>query len=530
MGSTRLLSIHLLRDAAVRTNGILESGRTVDAHAINVHGQKIGTLYIGEPSPREPNWRSLFDQAIPGKLNGLVNSTTSAVFVIPAGKRTFALTFGYGRFLLAPGSTENGFGLRVTLNSVDPNAIRSIDKTSFDSLVSHTRTQGSLAGTPMQLGIDAERDLMRAVTGSPIDGSLGMRLAGMDALSASVKVGLTDLPALLERYLRKSEETGYRKDFPWVDQVREIRDDGQIGSLDATLSDRIRKGDLARIWLAVPELVEWAEIEGFTYRPSASRMVFGDLDLNDFLDESTSAGIDADFLRHARVHQIDSVSGNAVKKWPVYRCVCAEMTKDDKEFVLSGGRWYEVDSDYVARVDTIIDTIPEFGNALPDYNDVNERAYNTRLAAGNRGAWFLMDFDLVRYGGARSSFEFCDVITADRQLIHVKNYGGSAVLSHLFAQGLNSAKLFLDSRDFREKLQGKLPASVLAQFPLTRPDPTQYEIVYAVVSDSDSAIKTALPFFSRMNLKAAATQLWSYGFRVSIAKIRDRTVAVKKAA
>lgn len=530
MATNRLFSIYLLREASVAAGNFLDSDRDVDAHPIKVAGRRIGELHVGSPVTKVPRWRSLFEAALPGKLNRIMNSTTSAVLIVPAGGRTFALTFGYGRFLLAPGSWEEGFGLKATLNAVDPRAIRSIDKKSFDALVSHTRTQGSREGTPLQLGINAEKDLLRAVTGKPVDGSLGKRLAGMDALSAAVDAELSDLPDLLERYLQKSAETGYRKAFPWVDQIREIRDVDRQQHLDSSLVGRLRAGQFTKIWMAVPEMVEWVDVDGFVYRAGKSETVHRDLDIKDFLAGIDPSTVAVDDLRRARVFQVNAADGARVKKWTVYQCLYSEMTEGAKEFVLSNGRWYEVDANYVQNVNSSVGAIPDSSISLPDYDDPDERSYNERLTRDHPDRFFLMDRDLIRHGGNHSSFEFCDVVSAQRQLVHVKNYGGSAVLSHLFAQGLNSAKLFLRDSSFRTKLSTKLPAGVGADFPTTRPDPSKFEVVYAIVSDSESPIKDSLPFFSRMTLHSAATELLMLGFGLSIAKIRDRAAAHQKAA
>jgi uncharacterized protein (TIGR04141 family) len=243
MASKRVLSIYLLRESFVATGTFLEADPGPESYSIEHGRQSIGTLYVRQSGDKRPGWCSLFDTALPGKLDRLKNRTTSALLVVPAGGRTFALTFGYGRFLLTPGAWEESFGLKVTLNSVDPRGVRSIDKKSFDTLVSHTRTQGSREGTPIQLGTDAERDLLRAATGKPTDETLGRRLAGMDALSAAVTVDLSGIPSLLERYLKQSKQTEYRRSFPWVDQVREIGDASTVAQLDSILVERIAKRD-----------------------------------------------------------------------------------------------------------------------------------------------------------------------------------------------------------------------------------------------------------------------------------------------
>jgi len=41
------------------------------------------------------------------------------------------------------------------------------------------------------------------------------------------------------------------------------------------------------------------------------------------------------------------------------------------------------------------------------------------------------------------------LITKDKEIVHVKHYGGSAVLSYLFSHGVVSGELFIADEDFR---------------------------------------------------------------------------------
>ncbi|MBI3628357.1 MAG: TIGR04141 family sporadically distributed protein [Candidatus Rokubacteria bacterium] len=88
-----------------------------------------------------PRWTEFFGSHI--NANDLRSSGVAAIFIVRAGGRFFALTFGHGRYLLEPDSYEEGFGLRVTLNSVSPERIRTIDRKAIDATGRHSRDQAS---------------------------------------------------------------------------------------------------------------------------------------------------------------------------------------------------------------------------------------------------------------------------------------------------------------------------------------------------------------------------------------------------
>jgi uncharacterized protein (TIGR04141 family) len=103
-------------------------------------------------------------------------------------------------------------------------------------------------------------------------------------------------------------------------------------------------------------------------------------------------------------------------------------------------------------------------------------------------------------------------------MIHVKRYGASSVLSHLFAQGLVSATTFLSDPSFREKVNGLVPPPLRLVSPVTQPDAADYEIAFFVASRSAGPL--ALPFFSRVTLRHTYTQLAAYKFRATLTKVQ----------
>ena len=128
-----------------------------------------------------------------------------------------------------------------------------------------------------------------------------------------------------------------------------------------------------------------------------------------------------------------------------------------------------------------------------------------------------MDRQLISYGGRRSKVEFCDLLSKANDVIHVKKYGGSSLLSHLFAQALVSAESFLHEEEFRKKLNDKLPEGFKLPNVDKTPSAKNYPISLAIMSDKPGALE--LPFFSKVSLKYAVKHLRNLGFEVSKLKI-----------
>lgn len=509
------LNIFLIKDDAGDVDVFLPTRAALEKHALLKDGISIGDLYVRKPRSNPPSWGRFFAHYLDPKELGK-SSSTAAVLVVPVGGRWFAITFGQGRFLLKPESWEESFGLRVTLNSAAADKIKSIDKLSFDALSTHSKVQSSQEAAPQDFGLDVEQDLVRAVTGTPDDKTLGHRVSGMDALRACVSVSLERLPELLGRYAENFRSKAYQKSFPWVDNIAEVSRPSQKDELDQRLVELINTKPLERCWMAVPEIVEWANIDGFRFGMSKRHPKYDDIHLDNFLQELRDpAQVTINQLRHNLVYCIGDEDRH-IQQWPVYKCIYCELDVDKESYLLSGGKWYRVTKDFVADVNTAFASIPRYPVEFPEYDDGSEGEYNVRVAAAEPGRFALMDKKLVSYGTGR--FEFCDLYTRDKDIVHIKRYGGSSVLSHLFAQGTNSGELFQTQADFRAAVNKLLPKAHRFVDSSTRPAYEEYQVVFAVVSDA-AGDKLTIPFFSRLNLRSAIRRLSGYGYRVAIAKI-----------
>jgi uncharacterized protein (TIGR04141 family) len=486
----------------------------------------LGTLFVEARSSKPPRWGSFFVPQVDLMQLGRVSST-AAVFYTTVNGRVFLLTFGQGRHLLQPACYEDQFGLRVTLNSIGENRFRSIDKHTLDSIGRHTRVQASKEAPPSEFGLDIERDLLHAVTGRPTDVSLGSTLSGLDSLHVLVRATLRSLRSLLARYLHQFGLKAYEKKFPWLNQISEVRDAVLREALDKLMLATIARQSFDKCWLAVPEIIEWDKVAGFRYGKGAKRAIVHEIDFQSFLaDSGKSAGeLSVEFLDR---HDVTAIDDDGVEKyhWSVYRCIYCEVDKSKETYILSSGRWYRIAEDFVAVVNKFYKRIPHYDAELPEYNDATEGDYNKRLAGVPKSQFTLMDARQIPIGGGYSTVEFCDLFSLGNDLIHVKRYGGSSALSHLFSQGLVSGQLFMSDAEFRKEVNARLPASRKFADTRSRPDPRSYRIVFAVVKD-EAGKSLSLPFFSRLNARQAVQTLAGYGYRVTLAKIPINEVLAK---
>jgi uncharacterized protein (TIGR04141 family) len=105
------------------------------------------------------------------------------------------------------------------------------------------------------------------------------------------------------------------------------------------------------------------------------------------------------------------------------------------------------------------------------------------------------------------------------EMLHVKHYGGSNLLGHLFNQGLISGELLREHGDYVKQVNKVLPEKFLLDDSDVPRDVAGYTIVFGIISQSDEE-KLRIPFFARVALKNVCRRLESIGYKkICIAKI-----------
>lgn len=514
------LSICLLREGTTFESALTDSSKS-DSHDVRV-GQIDCRLFVNNGYLRLPGWTKTLGEIVNLDVFKKARSV-SAVLLVPSSGRLFAVTFGYGRTLLDPRWLEDRFGLKVVLNTIDASHVKSVDKRSLDALGRQARVQTSKAANVREFGIDVEQDLLTAVTGTPTNSEkFGTRITGADSLRVTYASKFSKLPGILKNLYDSSQAKGYLKEFPWVDQLREVSKN-QIDGLNQRLLEKLSR-DNRDIRLAVPTILDWGEIAGFQYNGIGDDLERDELELSDVDECLRAEGLTwSSVFDSARVTAVDD-RGTPVQTWALRRCMFGEIADKNSTFVLSGGQWYEVQSDFVTRVNEDVEKIPDF-ETLPQYNDKDEAGYCNRIAREVE-EWTHFDRNLIQYGGGRSQVEFCDLYrAADTTLLHIKRYSGSAPLSHLFAQGLVSGEAFRGDESFRVSVNEKLPRE--RRLANLAKAPEGCNIVFGIVK----ADKLQLPFFAKVALRQTAKRLTNLTFNVRKAHIGvDATAAATRRA
>jgi uncharacterized protein (TIGR04141 family) len=512
------LTVYLAKEEFCAADEVLKPNVARSEIPVELNGQQLGSLFLMHSKSNPPPWAGFFNKVVDSEQIGY-NRSTGALLTIQDQDRLFLLTFGQGRHLIRPGCIETNFGLRSALNLLRPESIRSIDKSSLEALPKQAREQSGVAVGLQFFGIDVERDLLRAITGTPKHPTLGLRIFGGDPMKISVDIELQEVKPLLQSILRAYVDNSYKAGpFSWIDHIGEVKDRDLADQLDHELVTKINGRALDNIWLCAPQLIEWDRVVGFKYSLGRRALRYHDTRIEEWLEILDQEPIDAQIIRRRKIMCVDS-DDYTVFEDTVYRFIYAEIWHEGTAYILNAGKWYAVDRRYVESVEQEYKMIQAkaYERDLLIYDDETETAYNKRLAASNPLEFVLMDTENISLPGAASPIEPCDLYRSGKELIHVKRYGGSSVLSHLFNQGLVSGELLQRDREFREKFNEKLPAALKMPSAKRMPERGEYTVVYAIISEQEEGL--TVPFFSKISLKHAVARLEAFGFNVRLAKI-----------
>jgi uncharacterized protein (TIGR04141 family) len=514
------LTVSLAKPDVTRAEALRDSD-SVESRVVPALGQDPA-LFVSSRSPHPPPWQTYLEPHVAGDLAGLYAASAGAALLIDASGRLFALTFGQGRHLLNAEAFENDFGLKVVLNAVAPDQLKSVDSRTIDETTMHTRRDVSRDSSFSAFGLDVSRDLLRAVTGTPQDETLGPRLTGSDALGLQTRLPVPELPGLLARLLDVYGGDTYRANgFEFIDFLRPEKRASRVRELEERLVSALNEREITDVHLAAPETLDWLDIEGFRFSTARDEAPESDPHITTYVASRADDELTVKLLKDDRMEALRASDGQQQGTWPILRCIVYQAELEGELYVLSAGDWFRVSLDFKERVYRDVGRLPHL-EGLPDADvGTNEDDYNVKAAAALGG--LCLDKKFV-YDGGPDKMELCDILTREGGLIHVKHRGSSSTLSHLFAQGVNSAERLLQDADFRTKAREVIAAENPAfdVLPSERPSPDEHEVSFVVITRSDRDTPLTLPFFSVVSLARAASRLEGFGFRVSVAAVRER--------
>ena len=454
--------------------------------------------------------------------NSIQNISNSFVFFLKVENRIFAYTMGYSHHSLDKSKIEYDFGLKVTLNEIDHSNIRGIDVRKLTQ-TSHQKREISSANSVLKdFEFDHNEEFINALAGKAIDKTIANSLIGKEALKLSVELDLTNIYEYSKRLLKSYQKIDYKEKFDFIDNLKPIKDPTILAIMKQKAKLLFEDSKKASIILSYPNIDDF----GFSkYKITYLNKSCEYEDINteiifQFIEEQKIELSKIDLEKFSISLLYDNCEPQIYDIWDY---LVFEFTDNNKTYLYTANQLLEINPNYYNKLVSEIShyEIQSIQNLnILSFSHKNEGEYNEDFADKNSSVCVCLDKDNFRDFPNRPNdqVEVCDLITSNKEFICVKIYKkSSAPLSHLFMQGIVSAELLVEVKEYREKINSSVQWSDFIDANILNRNEITY--VYAIVMEKNGTLSDNLPFFSKISLRQSIKALEKMGFKVNILKI-----------
>lgn len=331
-------------------------------------------VYLAKGKPKEPDWvpfiRSYVDE---GKLSGVKNKSNSVLIILktdtndasgrdnesPQGHRFFAVSGGHGYNLINREMIEFDFGLKTSLNCIEPNKIKSIESRSLGVQVIQNHEASNAEAEINEFGFQFDSDILRSVSGSCSDQVLGSRVTGSDNLCITTDIGFADLADKCREAFVKYRLDVYKNNFKFIEFLKYEKDPSIIDSLDGFLVNSINQRQNPPILaLAFPDQIEYERCSYFEIKGLGRKEEVSDITLKEIYDYLGDKEVDIAKIKNGiRITGFDDSSNPCTNQEPFYSFLTFEKEQDNKKYILCNRMWYYIESDFISQINAQISEI-----------------------------------------------------------------------------------------------------------------------------------------------------------------------------
>jgi uncharacterized protein (TIGR04141 family) len=450
-------------------------------HNFKVDDAKCRFVYFETIASRaNPPWLDFINENL--SEDDAINFSTrtrsaNGILLVTIDTRIFAATFGRSAgSYLEKTVLEPDFGIKAAMNMCGNEEVRQTRSQSHAITPTQIDRQVGKPSDTFVFGLSEAEDL-RYISAHMKDDSR-VTLQGRDSLTVKV-IGKNKLTwealvshckTFLEAYGRKD----YEALFPNYKNFRQASEE-EVAILDEALINLLRNRDIQHIQLGIPEFVS-EEDYSFSYSNHSVRenSIYAFLNADQLKDQLSLDDLTIDKLKGRHIYAYSHVEDKILpyRKWQLYKCISFEKEIEGRYFVLSDGRWLEVDNSFYNQIIKFIAEKFHEEPHEPIYTDIDisddEEKKNLELifnkeVCNRRPSTILFDRAKLRIGEGPKNKEFCDILdlTDDgkMRIIHCKPYKDSSSTSYLISQAQLYCEAFVRDKTFLGEIRDHIKNS-----------------------------------------------------------------------
>ena len=428
----------------------------------------------------------------------------------------FVISFGGADSAFDLEKFVENFGLKIAFNICDK--FVSVQKNNISTTMSNNKEYATRKDSFSSFVVDKENDLLNKVTVSPkVDNGIAIgNVTGGIELSLTTTYMYNNIDELLVKIIEKYLSNDYKNGYDFIDNIKAIENNKSLlDELKQKVIELINNRNFEKVWFGLPLIDEWDKIESFmVYLNSSYKKEYDDIYIKNICEDFSIT--DYKDLKKIKVYP-QNADGSFTDYYRLSECLYGEMEINDKYYVVNGEKFYNINKDYTDRINRQYESIEIF-SGLPERNETgSELKYNISVEERMPDRYKNLDQKLYYFN--RDKIELCDLIDVhNKTLVHVKKYGASSVLSHLFLQALNSAEMIANKKE-REKIISYYQEN----YQIAIPDESVFNVVMAIITtvSLQDGEYLKIPFFSKMSVVSVVNKLESFGFKPKICFIHS---------
>ncbi|MBT9263458.1 TIGR04141 family sporadically distributed protein [Pseudomonas sp. MG-9] len=480
-----------------------------------------------------PPWLNFINEKLPLEEAPRFSSKSknpNGILFLTVNDRVFAATFGRSAVsYLDRDAFEPDFGIKTAMNMCGNEEIRQTKSESHAITPTHIDRQVNKPADSFAFGLSEAEDLryisahMKDHKNITLQGrnNLTIKIIGKEKLSWQVLIDHCE--DFLVAYASK-EYTRLFPNYKHFDEATEL----ERNALDEYLVNQLRLKNTSNISLGIPEVLIDSDY-GFAYsnNKKSGDTTYAYLETRQIFEHIPAEKITSAKLKSKHVYAYSYEENQVLgyKKWPLYNCLSFEQALGDKYFVLSDGKWLEVDSDFYSEITNFTKIIlheeacEEIYRGIDISDDVkmqNRESIFNKTICEIRPSCVLFDQAKLQIGSGRKDKEFCDILdlTNDSKIriIHCKPYKNASSTNYLFSQAQFYCHAFINDQSFLEEIRNHISLSASTKkteyLDYIKPDIADlhgkdYVVCLWLLCDQHATtpVKTEIPLMAQYELK-----------------------------
>lgn len=523
MSKTHSFSIYLLKEDFDTSNS-LKAGHSLKVSLDADNLPEGASIFILDSIPKEPWWKSFF-----GVREDLKQASKGAILFLPVKERCFAITFGHTHHHLKDECYEYDFGLRATLNSINPDKLKSTD-TLEPGKAKRQRIQSSIDSDLTYFDFDRDSSIIKTLSGKVKDEykDFFKNATGASNLRIGSIIEPDKLNELCQKTLDIYNKEDFKRTFPDIQNIAPVKDPDVIDRLNNLLIEAFKNESIDLV-LTIPEIINYQDSLNITFTGAGRSLIYEDVYISHYREYLSNNGLKPEdvSINTLRSHQLKicNEDGDPKENFLIYNSLLFDANLDRLQYHFCEGNWYQVEKSYVNKLKKFLD--PYFEKTdLMDFNHPSEVAYNQAVASKDF-KYICLDRTSISPPD-QHQVEPCDLYKAEdgRALYyHIKLSTRSLSLSHLFNQGVNSIELIKLENNAKEKMKSlvndKLKGNSESDY-IKPIEDNSAKVVYGIITHKGEDKKSDnLPLFSRISLMRNIKSLSLMNVKAAVCFIND---------